>query len=79
MPLYEAWDAVKEKVNLEKAAGRVSGEFINLYPPGIPILAPGEVVSGEIITQLKGYLDKKMNLQGVDISENGGGIISVLS
>ena len=79
VPLYEAWDAVKEKVNLEKAAGRVSGEFINLYPPGIPILAPGEVVSGEIITQLKGYLDKKMNLQGVDISEDGGGTISVLS
>jgi hypothetical protein len=77
-PLYKAWDAVKEKVVLEKASGRISGDFVNLYPPGIPLLAPGEIVSEEMILELKGYLSREMNLQGVEVSDDGKATLQVL-
>jgi lysine decarboxylase len=36
------------------AVGRVSAELIAPYPPGIPALAPGEVVSAELVAALRG-------------------------
>ncbi|HSP47876.1 MAG TPA: aminotransferase class I/II-fold pyridoxal phosphate-dependent enzyme [Clostridiaceae bacterium] len=42
-----------EEVRLEDAAGRVSRERITPYPPGVPILLPGEVISVELIAYLK--------------------------
>lgn len=42
-----------ERVHLKEALGRVSAEVVTCYPPGIPILYPGEVISYETI----GYLD----------------------
>ncbi len=40
--------APKKPVVLKDAVGQVSGEFIIPYPPGIPIVAPGEVITPEI-------------------------------
>lgn len=39
----------KVSLPLEEAAGRISGEFVMCYPPGIPVLAPGEIITKEII------------------------------
>lgn len=50
--LSEALDAPAEEVELSEAAGRISGDFVNLYPPGIPIMVPGERVSEEAIELL---------------------------
>jgi len=44
----EAWFAEKEAVTFESALGRVSAEPVVPYPPGIPILCPGEVVTSEV-------------------------------
>ena len=63
--LGEAWDSDTEIVCLVNAEGRVSAEFINLYPPGIPLIAPGEVFSGKIIHEIRHYLDQGMNVQGL--------------
>jgi len=43
----EAWFADKEKVPFEAARGRVSAELVVPYPPGIPILCPGEVITND--------------------------------
>jgi arginine decarboxylase len=40
-------------VAAEKASGRVSAELITPYPPGVPVLAPGEVVSKAILDYLR--------------------------
>ncbi|WP_297633334.1 aminotransferase class I/II-fold pyridoxal phosphate-dependent enzyme [uncultured Clostridium sp.] len=45
----EAFYAIKESIDLEKCEGRISGEFVMCYPPGIPILAPGELITKESI------------------------------
>ncbi|WP_242952214.1 aminotransferase class I/II-fold pyridoxal phosphate-dependent enzyme [Butyrivibrio sp. YAB3001] len=65
MNIKEAWDSEKEVVDLESAQGHISGEFVNLYPPGIPILVPGEVISGSILEEIKQYLINNMNVQGL--------------
>ena len=50
-------------LNLGKA-GRVYKDFIYLYPPGCPILAPGEVFTKEIKEKIMGYID-----QGLEVIE----------
>ena len=54
----EAFYAAKEPLPIEKTAGRVSSEFVMCYPPGIPILAPGERITDEILTYIR-YAKKK--------------------
>ena len=62
----EASNASLERVRLEKSAGRISGEFIYLYPPGIPIITPGERMTEAIICQV--VYDRKIGLpvQGME-------------
>ncbi|NLO97805.1 MAG: aminotransferase class I/II-fold pyridoxal phosphate-dependent enzyme [Peptococcaceae bacterium] len=45
----KAFYARKKSVPIKKSAGCISGEFVMAYPPGIPILAPGERITPEII------------------------------
>ncbi len=49
----EAFYASKEKIALSEALGRISGESIMAYPPGIPIITPGELISDEVIDYLE--------------------------
>jgi arginine/lysine/ornithine decarboxylase len=70
-PLSMAWDMAKESVPLEKAQGRIAGEFVNLYPPGIPLLTPGEEISGKLLQDIAGYIQEGRNLQGIEFYENG--------
>ena len=44
----KAWFAEKEVIPFGSARGRVSAEMVVPYPPGIPILCPGEVVTDEV-------------------------------
>ena len=43
-PIYEALEADRESVPLQEAAGCTSAAYVSLYPPGIPILIPGETI-----------------------------------
>ena len=45
----DAFYADTELVGVDEAAGRVSAEIVTVYPPGIPLLVPGEEVSREAI------------------------------
>jgi arginine decarboxylase len=40
--------AKKETVTLRAARGRISGEMISVYPPGIPLVCPGELITDEV-------------------------------
>lgn len=65
LPLGDAWDASKEEIPLSQAAGRIAGEFINLYPPGIPILVPGEQIEEMHCGRLEAYAREGLNVQGI--------------
>ena len=60
-----AFHSNREEVSLEKAVGRISADFINLYPPGIPILVPGETVSADVLMRIRKYLRMGLKVQGV--------------
>lgn len=65
LSLGDAWDAAKEEIPLSQAAGRIAGEFINLYPPGIPILVPGEQMEEIHCRRLEEYAKEGLNVQGI--------------
>ncbi len=48
----EAFYSNKQTVKLEDSVGEISGEILMCYPPGIPIIAPGELISQEIIDSI---------------------------
>ena len=48
MSPQKAFYAEKETLPLEKTDGKICAEFVMCYPPGIPILAPGERITKEI-------------------------------
>jgi lysine decarboxylase len=52
MPPRQAFFAERETVTLERAVGRVSAELIAPYPPGIPVLAPGEQITAQTVAAL---------------------------
>ena len=49
MPPRKAGLAKKATVSLEVATGRTCAEMVMFYPPGIPLLMPGEMVTNEIL------------------------------
>jgi lysine decarboxylase len=49
----EAFFAPRETVSAARAAGRISAETVAPYPPGIPAIAPGEIVSAPLIEALR--------------------------
>ncbi|SDM99507.1 aminotransferase class I/II-fold pyridoxal phosphate-dependent enzyme [Acetanaerobacterium elongatum] len=49
MTPQDAFYAEKRPVPIAQSAGLISGEFVMSYPPGIPVLAPGERITSEIV------------------------------
>lgn len=50
--MREAYFAVTEMVSSEKAIGRISADLIAPYPPGVAVVAPGEVLTEQIVNGL---------------------------
>jgi len=61
----QAFFAPRERVPVAEAVGRVSAELVAPYPPGIPALAPGEVVSAELVAALRGEVAGGTRMAGV--------------
>ena len=59
-PYFE--NAKKLTVPLENAEGRVSGEYIYAYPPGIPMIVPGEVFDKDTVSIIQSYIKGKVNV-----------------
>lgn len=55
----------KESICFREAEGRISSDYVNLYPPGIPLLIPGERITKNHILLIQDYLFKKMHVQGI--------------
>jgi arginine decarboxylase len=60
----EAFYAEKEQLPLDDTVGRICSEFVMSYPPGIPILAPGEMITKDIIEYIKYAKDKGCSMTG---------------
>jgi arginine/lysine/ornithine decarboxylase len=73
----DAFFASKKPVKIREAIGEISGESIMVYPPGIPIISPGERITHEMID----YIDfvKEKNCMITDLSDPEFEYIQVLS
>ncbi len=65
----EAFYAEKTSVPIENSAGHVCSEFVMCYPPGIPILAPGERITTQILDYIKYAKSKGCSLTGPEDPE----------
>lgn len=65
MPICQAVEMKMERILLENSTGRIAGEFVYLYPPGIPLIVPGEKISGEFVENVLQYREKGFSLQGM--------------
>ena len=64
MPLREVFYGEKEALPLEESVGKICGEQVSFYPPGIPVLLPGEIITEEIIAYCKMMKDLGLPVSG---------------
>ncbi|QDP42137.1 aminotransferase class I/II-fold pyridoxal phosphate-dependent enzyme [Radiobacillus deserti] len=62
----DAFYAETESIPLVEADGRISAESIMVYPPGIPIFIPGEIITKENITYVQKNLEAGLPVQGLE-------------
>lgn len=60
----EAFYGSSQPVSIEQSVGRISGEYVIPYPPGIPILAPGECITQEILDLIHSWQAKGFSIIG---------------
>ena len=66
MPPRDAFYAVKERKRITLCEGEICGDAIMCYPPGIPILAPGELITAQIINHIIYASQKGCSVTGID-------------
>lgn len=61
----DAFYSDKKSVKLEDSVGKISGEYIIPYPPGISLISPGEIITKEIITYIQQGVKSGMIVSGI--------------
>ena len=65
----EAFNSVRTPIKIKDSVGMISGEFLMAYPPGIPVLCPGEKITQEIIDYVQTLKDTGLYIQGTEDPE----------
>ena len=64
--VYRALNSPQCKVDIHEAAGHISAEYLYLYPPGVPLLAPGEEITPGLIRLAERLAEDGYELQGAE-------------
>ena len=65
---FEMHEADKYKIllaDIHQSVGKICGDYIYLYPPGVPWIVPGEKITIEILERIKIYLEHGFNIRGI--------------
>ena len=62
----EAFGGSCRKLKLSEAEGAVSAGMVVAYPPGRPVLVPGEEITGEAVTLIASLIGHGANIRGLD-------------
>lgn len=62
----DAFNSSKVSIALGNSIGQISGEFLLAYPPGIPILCPGEKITSEIVAYVEEMKNAGLYVQGTE-------------
>ncbi len=66
MTIYEALLCKKEKIDVCNAVGRVSAGYVYVYPPEIPIIVPGDLITNQMLKKIMEYKMSNLNIKGID-------------
>ena len=61
----QAFYSKKKRVKIEESIGKISGEYIIPYPPGISLVSPGEIITQEIIAYIQKGIKNGMIVNGI--------------
>ncbi len=78
MNIAEAREHKRVDIPFEDAIGKISGSYIYVYPPGIPIVTPGEVLSLGVMQEIKAAMDSDLNIKGITMDEKGRSYVNVI-
>lgn len=78
MNIAEAREHKRVDILFEDAIGKISGSYIYVYPPGIPIVTPGEVLSLDVMQEIKAAMDSDLNIKGITMDEKGRSYVNVI-
>ncbi|MCZ8513058.1 aminotransferase class V-fold PLP-dependent enzyme [Paenibacillus filicis] len=66
LPPRDAFYARSESIRLQQSIGRVITEFVYVYPPGIPILMPGQIITPEAVDYIRRHLKAGLPVKGTE-------------
>lgn len=64
MQIYQAMELPYKEVPFAEAAGRMSGDYVYLYPPGIPLIVPGEIITEEFLERIRMCIAGGLRVEG---------------
>ena len=70
MPIAMAMEQPCENLSLKASTGHVSQEFVYLYPPGIPLVAPGEILTGKLLGIIEECQNQGLSVEGLSDASN---------
>lgn len=70
MNIYDAYCMKKKDCNIHKSQGKISGNMISVYPPGIPVVVQGEEITKNIIDYIMSCRKNGFEVIGIDEYEN---------
>lgn len=65
----DAFNSLTVSIPLADSIGQISAEFAMAYPPGIPVICPGEIITREIVNYIKAMKDAELYVQGTEDPE----------
>ncbi|MGL5353901.1 MAG: aminotransferase class I/II-fold pyridoxal phosphate-dependent enzyme, partial [Clostridium sp.] len=65
MEPYEVFDKEAESIDISKCLGKIAKESLVPYPPGIPLVCPGEVINEKVISIINNYIENRRTVIGI--------------
>lgn len=62
----DAFNKNKVQIQLKNSIGKISGDFVIPFPPGIPLIVPGEIITKENINLINRYIELGIEIMGLD-------------
>lgn len=63
---FEVLPLKSKSLNLDESLGKISKDFIVPYPPGIPIVCPGEIITLDVIKIIQEYINNNLSVIGLE-------------
>lgn len=65
MPIFDAYHSKKKQIDLHDSIGKIAASSIIPYPPGIPLVVPGEVISEELYKTIVFLMENDIEIVGL--------------